>query len=314
MNERDLLDEILKPIEKELLSLEIIMNESLKTEKDIFEKMNSYIMKTNQSHLHGALCIFFSKLINPIIDKGKDLINLATSLELINSAFKIHQELIDNEEIEKITKWDRKSLILYGDFLFSKGISLLNKFNSQEIITKVLEIIVEKCELKAEKIQNKDFKIITQNEYLDETKKQKANLIAESCWCGASFSNANENQLKLIFKYGLNFGMALGLVDDCISIMNKEEFEEGFFLNQNVMKILSFLSNEEKKRISNSLKKREKITRNKILILKGTEISLKKAKQYVDNAKETIAKFSPNQYNQYKESLIALADYILENI
>jgi len=80
----------------------------------------------------------------------EELINLASSIELLHTATLVHDDLIDGSSLRRgvptlNSHWNAAPTVLTGDFLFSKAASLAAATNDLEVIklfSKTLAIIV----------------------------------------------------------------------------------------------------------------------------------------------------------------------------
>src|SRR3989338_4621178 len=122
-----LLKEIYKPVEKELVQIEDLLRDSLeRSKRKSILNVNNYVLVSPGKRLRPALVALSSKSVSatkaPEIEK--QLIKIATSIELIHMASLIHDDVIDHANLrhDKPTinaKFGEDISIALGDYLYS---------------------------------------------------------------------------------------------------------------------------------------------------------------------------------------------------
>lgn len=326
----DYLSDIFSPISDELTAWEIAYREVLKSEEEIFSRLCNYVLSTSGKKIRPALVFLSAKSATRRVVDPEDLrilVKLASSLELIHTATLIHDDIIDSAELRRKkptlnTLWGEEYSLLFADYLFSKALFLLSEIEIPDINAKISSACKLMCEGEARQLRLRYSLTLSEEEYLKIIRDKTASLMAASCWLGAHLVEAKEDIVEALSNFGLNFGLSFQIVDDCLDIMGKEEYE-GKSLGQDLemgkltlplVYLLRFLPEEDKKSINSFLGPDKKgLPRVKTLAFtyRAVELALKKAKFFSDKAKQEIA-FLPK--TEAKESLIALADFILERL
>jgi len=326
----DYLLDIFSPIADELTAWEVAYQQALRSEEEIFSRLGNYILSAGGKKIRPALVLLCAKAasageLHP--EALRILVKVAASVELIHTATLIHDDIIDNAQLRRKkptvnTQWGEEYSILFGDYLFSKAVYLLSELERPDINIAVSNICKVICEGEARQLRLRRCLTFTEEEYLKIIESKTASLMSTAAWLGAHVVEAKEEMQQALSDFGLNLGLAFQIVDDCLDIVGKEE-EEGKSLGQDLetgkltlpcVYLVSFLSEEEKKRVNDFLSGEKKdAPRVKTLAFtyRAVGLALKKAKQFSDKAKRSIAILPKSEA---KDSLIALADFILERL
>ncbi len=327
---QDFLSDIFAPVRDELAAWELAYQDVLQSEEEIFSRLCNYVLSASGKRIRPALVILSAKAaagrrLYP--EDCRPLIKLAVSLELLHTATLIHDGIINDAELRRkrpaVNKlWGEEYSLLCGDYLFSKAFSLLSEITIPEVGARISSVWRLMCEGEARQLMLRHSSALTEEDYLKIIRAKTATLVSAACWLGAHLVEARETIKESLGSFGLNFGLALQIVDDCLDIMGKTEEEDkspGHDLERGkftlpIVYLLQFLPREDRKRIDNFLKgERKGLPRVKTLAFtyRAVELALKKAKTFSDKAKQEIG---PLPKSESKESLIALADFILERL
>ncbi|MFQ5823899.1 MAG: polyprenyl synthetase family protein [bacterium] len=315
------LKNIYKPVEKELIKVEEKIEKELYSDEEAVSIINEYVLNTSGKRLRPALVLLSGKAVSnhqsPITNY---LISLATAIELIHTATLIHDDVIDEGNLRRAkstvnAKWGDELSVLFGDYLYSKAFSLLVHIRNQEILTLLSSTTNGMCEGEIVQIAvaNNNFTAISEGEYLKIIEKKTGRLISACCQTGSILGGADETEIVALQKYGLNFGMAFQIVDDCLDLIGKEN-ELGKSLGSDVRKrkltlpLIYLLSRSTNKR--NAVDWLYEVCQSKHdLLYESINYAFGKANVYVEKAKERIETLGI--IPPIKESLVNLLEYIV---
>ena len=187
-----------------------------------------------------------------------------------------------------------------------------------EIITSTTLLMSEGEVMQLLNIDNHD---LTEKEYEEVIYRKTAILISSACEIGAILGNANNSQREQLKNYGLYIGMAFQIIDDLIDYLSAEsgkdlgkDFAEGK-VTLPIIYTLQVATPEEKEKIKSLLKKTNPSTEDFYTIFKiiqhykGFEKTKKKAKYYINLAKNSLNSLPDNKY---KNALLFPSEYLLE--
>lgn len=199
-------------------------------ELDELDHMPKYIIESIKycANISGKmlrtylLCLSYY-LINK--SENKNLLYLATSIELMQNASLIHDDLIDRAAVRRgkpsvYKKYGQDVAILNGDFLIFKSNEILLKMlqngepSSFAIIKQLHNVYLNMClgqRVEETMLNNLD---CSQEDYIRMISLKTATFFSGVCTVGALIAKADERSLKAIENYGYNIGIAYQIYDD----------------------------------------------------------------------------------------------------
>jgi len=312
------ISDVYKVINSELIQLEEELRKATRSSIDIVSKIGNYIFKGKGKRIRPALLILCSKLLGY---HEKEIIRYASVIEFIHTASLIHDDIVDNSSIRRGRKtihykWGSNISVLLGDYLYILSVKLSLNDNSN-IIQSLSDIASEMIEgelLELNESWNFD---IEEEKYLEIIKKKTASLFAGSCKIGALLANASKKEEDSLTCFGLNTGIAFQIIDDLLDFTSNEktlgkpvlsDLKEG----KVTLPLIHALRHEKEKVLKLIGRKRKNFdTKGLLQIINESgsiEYTYKKAKDFIDKAKENLKIFSDSIY---KDSLIILSDYVL---
>jgi octaprenyl-diphosphate synthase len=210
------LDEIKKPIEKELDVFEDKFKASMKSSVPLLDRITHYIVKRKGKQIRPMFVFFSASLTGGI----KEATHRGAALvELLHTATLVHDDVVDNSYERRgffsvNALWKNKIAVLVGDFLLAKGmdLSLQNAdYNLLRIVNHAVQQMSEGELLQMEKARKLD---IDESVYYEVIRQKTASLIASCCAVGAASAGADVEIVEKMRLFGENVGMAFQIKDD----------------------------------------------------------------------------------------------------
>jgi octaprenyl-diphosphate synthase len=257
--------------------------------------------------------------------RPQGLIKIASAIELIHIASLIHDDVIDHAFLRhhKPTinaKWGEDTSIALGDYLYSVAFELIAQCKNSDILSCISSATKAMCEGELIQVCERDNLSLLKQRYILIVKKKTASLFAASCQAGAMLTNQHDAVHRVLRSYGLNFGIAFQIIDDCLDLIGEEKNlgkspGADFKMGELTLPLLNLLSQEkDKNRLLHLLRQADRqeafkeikhrfINSSALLKTKAdTSIYIQKAKKHLSGLKDSC----------FKESLSALADFIIE--
>lgn len=159
---------------------------------------------------------------------GKDDVSFAALVECLHTATLLHDDVIDGSLLRRgiptvNSKWNNKTSILVGDFLFTLSIILMAEVNNYKIQRALVSGYHDiTCgELKQLSLQHTASQNI--EDYFEIIRGKTATLFALSAAIGPMLVSENHVFEKAFYDYGLHLGQAFQLIDDTLDYSNDEE-------------------------------------------------------------------------------------------
>ena len=319
------LNDILKPVEEDLESLETKLSESLTSGNSRLDEITKYIIKTGGKRLRPALVFLFAKALNNGFLSSNHFY-LGEAVEMVHTASLIHDDVIDDAETRRgvLTvgkKWNSRTAVIIGDFILARSLTKLVSVGG--IATELFANMLN--DLCIGEIQQGDqkFKIISYEDYIKKSERKTAKLFAAGAECAAAITpGANNLIIKAVRDYSLNFGIAFQIMDDILNFTGchkKVGKPAGNDLKNGILTapVLFALEESEKKNdltlkklINNKLRGKKDFDQAMSLIMKseGIQQSRDLAKYYIE---EAVKALDCMEDNICKKALIDLAVYTL---
>ena len=317
------LDEIKKPIEKELEEFEFRFKSAMKSNVALLDKVTSYIVKRKGKQVRPIFVFLSAKICGEISDATYDGASL---VEMLHTATLVHDDVVD-DSIERRgffsvnALWKNKIAVLVGDYLLSKGLSLAvenNHFTSLQILSNSVKEMSEGELLQMEKARKLDIK---EDVYFDIITKKTASLIASACSIGAASVSKDEAVIEKMRLLGETIGIAFQIKDDLFDYGDEEigkprgiDIKERkmtlpliYALNNTDKKQKNKIINIVKNQNDDNAKVREVI--DFVLKSKGIEYTKEKMYEYRDKALQMLNTF---EESESRNSLTALLNYTIE--
>ena len=324
-----LLKEIYRPIEKELTQIEQLLKISLEgaRNKSILE-ISDYLLSAKGKKLRPALVILSAKASqqSPSINEHS-MVSIASAMELIHIASLIHDDVIDHAPLRHNkptinSKYGQDVSIALGDYLYSKAFELISTCGNMDILSCISCATRLMCEGELIQVCERDNLDLLKKRYIIIAKKKTASLFVASCQAGAILSGSKVSMQQTLKGYGLNFGIAFQILDDCLDLIGKTQDlgktpGADFRVGELTLPVLNLLSQSKDKDGIISLirqkNKQETFSEIKRRFINSSAFLKTKddVSYYIQKAKRSLDKLSESPF---KKSLFTLADYIVERV
>jgi len=326
------LEEIYLPISEEMQNMEKVLHSSIHNSDDeLISSMSDFLLKSPGKRARPALLILSGKAAsssNGSKCNGDTLVNIAAAVELIHMASLIHDDVLDQAQMRHNkpsvnAKWGNSISIAFGDYIYSKAFELIAQSKSSDIYMCISNAIYVMCEGELKHVHQRNNFDLSKDSYLEIIKKKTATLFSASCEVGSIIAKHNGSVKQTLRAYGLNFGMAFQILDDCKDIISEEKTlgkcpGQDILIGDVTLPLLLLLdiSDEPKRQELKDLLVSEideaGLKKIKELFLKSDagELTQKSAMSYIKLAKNAVDELADSDY---KQSLNDLTDYFVLN-
>ncbi len=315
--------EILKPVLPSMLEVEERLTTDLSTRHEKIAEIILHVSRFKGKRFRPVLLLLSAQSCGKLVPQHLDL---AVVVELVHIATLIHDDVIDEATVRRHVPsvnsiWGREISILLGDYIWSRGFTILASMDSQLSTYIMSQTVNIMCEGELIQLQRRYDLNLSEEDYMDIIEKKTASLCATSCRLGAMFAGANRKIQEALTRYGLKVGLAFQIVDDCLDIVGTED-EMGKSLSTDIkkgkltlplIKLVGSLPETSRKNTCRWIFQNF-TTQDRASVLElfseyeAVEYSFNKARRYAEEAKEEIS-ILPD--SEYKTSLLRLADYVV---
>jgi geranylgeranyl pyrophosphate synthase len=318
--------EFYEPIQKDLNIVEEKLSSlGKKASADAFETLGELledVLEVPGKRTRPAITLLASKFYPYTHDHPHIM---ATAVELLHIATLIHDDTVDNSDVRRgkatiSSTWGKDIALLLGDYVFATSATFVCDTNNVRVIKRFSETIMELSSGELAEILDAFKWDLGRNPYWRRIYHKTASLFCTSAESGAILSGAPETDVQALRNYGYNVGMAFQIIDDILDFSGtEEEFGKpvGNDLVQGTLTLPSILLLEQYPN-NNPIIKLFQDGNSNLNLQKSIEMinnssiiqeSYGVAKDFCDKA---IASINHLPKSEYKNSLITLADFIME--
>lgn len=154
-------------------------------------------------------------------------ITVAAIIEMVHLATLVHDDVMDEAELRRgrltlAANWGNEIAVLFGDCLFARALELAASFPTPDVCRAVATATNTVCAGELLQTRHRRNFPVSRQEYFKVLEMKTAELFALSCDLGALTSDAPAAQRAALRAFGMAFGTAYQLYDDCLDLFGVE--------------------------------------------------------------------------------------------
>lgn len=183
-----------------------------------------YALNGQGKHLRPVLVALTANALGKVNEAHA---TVAVIIEMVHLATLVHDDVMDEGEIRRgrltlAANWGNEIAVLFGDCLFAQALKLAASFPTPEICRAVAMATNTVCSGEILQTQHRrDFQF-TREKYFRVLEMKTAELFALSCELSAYLSGASADTRHALRQFGLAFGTAYQVYDDCVDLFGSE--------------------------------------------------------------------------------------------
>lgn len=212
-------------IAEELILTDCYLKENIKSSVPLVNQMISQLVKAGGKRIRPTLALLLSKLFN---DQGKQQAMLAAVTELLHSATLLHDDVVDQSDKRRGNStahhhWGNKAAILVGDFLYARCFDMLASLDSMTIMQVYATASGAMAKGEILQLTSPPATSLNIDHYLSVIEHKTARLFMAVSQSAAILGAASATDIDHARDFGLHFGMAYQLIDDCLDYTHQED-------------------------------------------------------------------------------------------
>jgi octaprenyl-diphosphate synthase len=216
------LNDIRKPVEKEMDEFESYFNRTMKSDIPLLKIILNYILRRKGKQMRPML-VFLTARLNGDISESAYV--AATLIELLHTASIVHDDVVDDAHerrgsLSVNALWNSKIAVLVGDYMLSKGLLISvekGRYDMLEIVSEAVKSMAEGELLQLQKSRKLNIK---EEDYYKIIISKTAALIAACTATGARSVTEDPDILQLMKDFGENIGIAFQIRDDLLDYIS----------------------------------------------------------------------------------------------
>src|SRR6266700_5461630 len=183
-----------------------------------------YALNGQGKHLRPALVALTANALGQVNDSH---VTVAVIIEMVHLATLVHDDVMDEAEIRRsrltlAANWGNEIAVLFGDCLFAQALKLAASFPTPEVCRAVAMATNTVCSGEILQTQHRrDFQL-SRETYFKVLEMKTAELFALSCELSACLSGTTAERRTALRHFGLAFGTAYQIYDDCVDLFGSE--------------------------------------------------------------------------------------------
>jgi octaprenyl-diphosphate synthase len=216
--------QIIEPVEPFLEAVGRRLAQQVEAFDPDIARYADYALTGQGKHLRAALVALTAKALGKVNDAH---ITAAVIIEMVHLATLVHDDVIDEADIRRgrptlAANWSNEIAVLFGDCLFAQALKLAASFPTPDVCRAVATATNTVCSGEILQIQHRrDFQF-TREKYFKVLEMKTAELFALSCELSASLSGMSPELRMALRRFGLAFGTAYQVYDDCVDMFGSE--------------------------------------------------------------------------------------------
>jgi octaprenyl-diphosphate synthase len=215
---------ILKELEADVAAINQALVANLQTHVPFISEVGRHILLSGGKRVRPLLFLLSARLCGC---RSNHLTDFSTIFEYLHAATLLHDDVVDAATVRRgistaNTVWGNQAVILVGDFLLAKSLSLAVDTDK----LKVLKVLAHTTTLMAEgeilQLLHAGNLELTEEQYFEVTIRKTAALMSAACQIGALLGGVSDAQEEALTQFGLNLGITFQVVDDILDFTGDE--------------------------------------------------------------------------------------------
>jgi octaprenyl-diphosphate synthase len=183
-----------------------------------------YAINGQGKHLRPALVALTANSLGQASDAH---VTVAVIIEMVHLATLVHDDVMDEAQIRRgqltlAANWGNEIAVLFGDCLFARALTLAASFPTPDVCRAVAMATNTVCSGEILQTQHRNDFQFTRENYFKVLEMKTAELFALSCDLSAFLGGATPEQRLALRQFGLAFGTAYQVYDDCVDLFGSE--------------------------------------------------------------------------------------------
>ena len=210
------LSDIKQSIDAELTQLNIIINDTLRSDNPLMNTIVSNYLKTKGKQLRPILVLLSGRLFGGI---NKQVITAGAAIEMLHNASLIHDDVIDQSKTRRGVDtingvWENHVAVLVGDFFVSRALVCAVETGDNNILKVLASLGADLSLGEIDQFDTARHHTINEDAYFNIIGKKTASLFTSCVEVGGLAAGARPEQLNGIKEYARLLGLCFQIKDD----------------------------------------------------------------------------------------------------
>ena len=205
-------------LETDIAAINAALAANLQTHVPLIAEVGRHILLSGGKRVRPLLFILAARMCGHHSDH---LADFSTIFEYLHAATLLHDDVIDAASVRRGTTtanniWGNHAVILVGDFLLSKALSLAVTTDRLKILQVLAQTTTQMAEGEILQLIHAGDLKLNEAQYFEVITRKTAILMSAACQIGGILAGAPPAQEEALAQMGLNLGITFQLVDDIL--------------------------------------------------------------------------------------------------
>lgn len=219
------MQQIKQSIEPELDALNAIIEQTLHSSSTLTNRIVTRYLRVKGKQIRPILVLLSAKFFGGVNDKA---LNGGAAIELLHNASLIHDDVIDRSATRRgaatiNSVWDNHVAVLVGDFFVSGALKCAVRTGDVRVLNALARLGANLSEGEMDQIDNTRNRDITEGTYMDIINRKTAILFTCCIEVGGLVTQADEEDLRRLMRFGDLLGLAFQIKDDTFDYFDSPE-------------------------------------------------------------------------------------------
>jgi octaprenyl-diphosphate synthase len=216
---------ILQELKGEVAAINAALAANLQTHVPLIAEVGRHILLSGGKRIRPLLFLLSARMCGC---KSDHLTDFSTIFEYLHAATLLHDDVVDAATVRRgrstaNTIWGNQAVILVGDFLLSKALSLAVTTERLKILQILAQATTQMAEGEILQLLQVNNLKLTEAEYFEVITRKTAFLMSAACRIGGILGGIPEDQEEILAQMGLNLGVTFQVVDDILDFIGDEK-------------------------------------------------------------------------------------------
>jgi len=205
-------------LERDIAAINTALAANLQTHVPLIAEVSRHILLSGGKRVRPLLFILAARMCG---HQGDHLADFSTIFEYLHAATLLHDDVIDAAQVRRGATtanniWGNHAVILVGDFLLSKALSLAVTTDRLKVLQVLAQATTQMAEGEILQLIHAGNLKLTGVEYFEVITRKTATLMSAACQIGGILAGAPPAQEEALAQMGLHLGLTFQLVDDIL--------------------------------------------------------------------------------------------------
>jgi octaprenyl-diphosphate synthase len=212
-------------LQQDIAAINAALAANLQTHVPLIAEVGRHILLSGGKRVRPLLFILAARMCG---HHSNHLADFSTIFEYLHAATLLHDDVIDAAQVRRgattaNTIWGNQAVILVGDFLLSKALSLAVTTDRLKVLQVLAQATTQMAEGEILQLIHAGNLEISETEYFEVITRKTAILMSAACQIGGILAGAPPAQEEALAQMGLNLGITFQLVDDILDYTGNQK-------------------------------------------------------------------------------------------